>query len=225
MHVGRADVAGELGTTERAARFYDGQVLDRLNEPMRRFIARQRMMFLATSDGRGACDSALRSGPPGFVVVIDEQRLAWPEYRGNGVMASRGNILENPQAGLLFVDFVRDVIGLHVNGRAALAEDGEVREQVPDLPGDTVPGRRAEHWVVVDVDEAYIHCAKHIPRLSAAPHDRHDRRRQRPPKKSDFFTEGGSCRPVPALPASPARRPRGSGWRRAMLSVLLRQLW
>jgi predicted pyridoxine 5'-phosphate oxidase superfamily flavin-nucleotide-binding protein len=214
-----------LGTTERAAQFYDGQVLDRLNEPMRRFIGRQRMMFLATSDGRGACDSTLRSGPPGFVVVMDERRLAWPEYRGNGVMASRGNILENPHAGLLFVDFVRDVIGLHVNGRAALAEDGELRGRVPDLPGDPVPGRRAEHWVVVDIDEAYIHCAKHIPRLYAVPHDRHDHRRQRQPRKSDFFTDGGSCRPVPAPPASPARRPRGSGRRRAMLSVLLRQLW
>jgi hypothetical protein len=107
---------------------------------------------------------------------LDDHRLAWPEYRGNGVMASRGSILENPRAGLLFVDFVRDLIGLHVNGRAALAEDGELRGRVPDLPGDPVPGRRAEHWVVVDVDEAYIHCARHIPRLYAAPHDRHDHR-------------------------------------------------
>lgn len=186
-------VAGErllqerLGTREQAERFYDRQVLDHLNEPMRRFIALQEMMFLATSDGAGACDSTLRAGPPGFVTVLDERRLAWPEYRGNGVLASRGNIVENPHVGLLFVDFVRDGIGLHVNGGAALTDDEHLRAEFPALPAEVAPGRRPEQWVVAEVHEAYIHCAKFIPRLIPVPLQR-DRRSMDPqPKKSDYF--------------------------------------
>ena len=183
-----------LGTRERAQQFYDRQVLDHLSEPMRTFIEQQQMMFLATSDARGACDSTLRAGPPGFVTVLDERRLAWPEYRGNGVMASRGNIAENPHVGLLFVDFVHDVIGLHVNGTAQLVEDQELREEFPGLPDDSVPGRRPEQWVVADVEEAYIHCAKYIPRLSAGPRDGGPPADRPAAKKSDYFavTPGGA---------------------------------
>ncbi|WP_238013146.1 pyridoxamine 5'-phosphate oxidase family protein [Dactylosporangium sp. AC04546] len=97
--------------------------------------------------------------------ALSAGRLAWPEYRGNGVLASVGNMIENPNVGLLFVDFVRDVIGLHVNGRATIAADAEMRTAFPDLPVDPVPGRRAERWVNVFVEEAYVHCAKHIPHL------------------------------------------------------------
>jgi uncharacterized protein len=56
--------------------------------------------------------------------VLDEKTLAYPEYRGNGVMSSLGNISENPHVGLLFVDFT-DKIGLHVNGRARIVENDE----------------------------------------------------------------------------------------------------
>jgi predicted pyridoxine 5'-phosphate oxidase superfamily flavin-nucleotide-binding protein len=176
-----------IGTRERAQRFYDRQVLGHLSEPMRRFIGLQQMMFLATSDARGACDSTLRTGPPGFVLVLGKRRLAWPEYRGNGVMASRGNITENPHVGLLFVDFVRDVIGLHVNGSAELVDDAEVRQEFPGLPADSVPGRRPEQWVIAHVEEAYIHCAKYIPRLYAEPRDGVHLIHRPRAKKSDYF--------------------------------------
>lgn len=175
-----------LGTREQAETFYGRQVLDHLNEAMCRFIARQEMMFLATSDAAGACDSTLRAGTPGFVTVLDRRRLAWPEYRGNGVLASRGNIIENPHVGLLFVDFVRDAIGLHVNGAATLATDGELRREFPALPTETMPGRRPEQWVVAAVHEAYIHCAKFIPRLAPVPGQR-GRGGDPQPKKSDYF--------------------------------------
>jgi uncharacterized protein len=162
----------QLGTRDRAEQFYGRQVLDHLNDRMRDFVARQEWMFVATSDARGACDSTLRAGPAGFVAVLAERRLAWPEYRGNGVLASRGNIVENPHVGLLFVDFTDDQIGLHVNGRANLVGDDVLRSAYPDLPIDTVPGRRPEQWVVTEVVEAYIHCAKHIPRLHRHPGER-----------------------------------------------------
>jgi uncharacterized protein len=175
------------GTRDRAARFYDQQVLDRLNSRMRDFVGRTEMMFVATSDSRGECDCTFRAGPPGFVHVLDERRLAWPEYRGNGVMASAGNITENGHVGLLFVDFFRDVIGLHVNGTARVVSDEAMRFAHADLPVDEVPGRRPERWVRVCVEEAYIHCAKHIPRLAKPPRGRawgtDDMRR----KGGDFF--------------------------------------
>lgn len=53
-----------LGTTERADRFYDEQVLDQLNPRMREFIARQEMFFLASADRRGECDSTFRAARP-----------------------------------------------------------------------------------------------------------------------------------------------------------------
>jgi uncharacterized protein len=176
----------QLGTRERADQFYQRQVLDHLNEKMRAFIGAQEWMFVATSDASGACDSTLRAGPPGFVAVLDDHRLAWPEYRGNGVMASRGNIIENPHVGLLFIDFVHDQVGLHVNACAHLVDDGELRAEHPWLPVDCVPGRRPDQWVSAEVEEAYIHCSKHVPRLYRHPGDRHHLT-HRPAKKTDYF--------------------------------------
>ncbi len=166
---GEHQIQRELGTAGRADRFYDEQVLDRLNPRMREFVARQEMFFLATADSHGECDSTFRAGPPGFLQVLDEGTLAYPEYRGNGVMASLGNIRENPHVGLLMIDFSQDRIGLHVNGRARLVADDAMRQRYPDLPVDPIPGRRPHVWVEVEVEEAYIHCSKHIPRLVRAP--------------------------------------------------------
>ncbi|MBL1096278.1 pyridoxamine 5'-phosphate oxidase family protein [Streptomyces sp. 205] len=161
-----------MGTADRADRFYDEQVLDHLNVRMREFIGSQEMFFLATADRHGECDSTFRAGPPGFLRVIDEHTVAYPEYRGNGVLASLGNIEENPHLGILMIDFLRYRIGLHVNGRARVVEDAEMRAAHPGLPVDPVPGRRAAVWVEVTVEEAYIHCAKHIPHLQKVPAQR-----------------------------------------------------
>jgi predicted pyridoxine 5'-phosphate oxidase superfamily flavin-nucleotide-binding protein len=185
------------GTSQRAQRFYADQMLDHLNAKMRKFVGRQEMMFMSTSDSRGACDCTFRAGPPGFVTVLDERRLAWPEYRGNGVMASLGNITENGQVGLLFVDFFRDIIGLHVNGRAEVVADAALRRLAPDIPVERVAGRRAERWVQVHVEEAYVHCRKHIPHLSKQP-------RRRDWGTDDVHSKGGDFFDVTEIPASPA---------------------
>ncbi|MHB6908528.1 pyridoxamine 5'-phosphate oxidase family protein [Streptomyces sp. CB02959] len=162
-------VQQRLGTSERADRFYADQVLDHLNARMREFVTRQEMFFLATADRHGECDSTFRAGPPGFVQVLDDRLLAYPEYRGNGVMASIGNLSENPRLGILMIDFTRARIGLHINGRARVVLDEEMRVHYPDLPVDPIPGRRAQLWVLAEVEEAYIHCAKHIPHLQKVP--------------------------------------------------------
>ncbi|GGM47446.1 hypothetical protein GCM10012275_18190 [Longimycelium tulufanense] len=183
------------GTGDRARRFYEQQVLDRLNQAMVEFVGRMDMAFVATADGSGECDATLRCGPPGFIQVLDERHLAYPEYRGNGVMASLGNISENPHIGILLVDFVTDLIGLHVNGLARIVEDADLRVVHPHLPTDLERGRAPERWVVVEIEEAYIHCRKHIPRMAPVVRNRawgtDDARR----KGGDYFGAKADSKP------------------------------
>jgi uncharacterized protein len=159
-----------FGTATRANAFYTNQVIEYLNDEMQEFIGRMEMVVIATADANGECDASFRAGEPGFVHVLSPSIVAYPEYRGNGVMASLGNMSENPHIGLIFVDFFRDKIGLHVNGRVRIVASDDLL-QVPDLPDqfranlERDDGRKAEHWVVVDIEEAFIHCSKHIPRL------------------------------------------------------------
>jgi predicted pyridoxine 5'-phosphate oxidase superfamily flavin-nucleotide-binding protein len=183
---GEHELQQEYGTGERASRFYAHQMLDHLNERMREFVGRQEMMFVSTADAGGRCDASFRAGPPGFIVVLDEQTLAYPEYRGNGVLASLGNIVENPHIGLLMIDFFQDVIGLHVNGRARVVADAQMRAE-HDVPAPDIPGRLPERWVRVSVEEAYIHCAKHIPRLAKLPRHREWGTDDPKRKGGDFF--------------------------------------
>lgn len=164
------------GTQARADAFYRNQVLDHLNVAMRDFIALQTMVFIASANAQGEADSSFRAGPAGFVRVLDERTLCYPEYRGNGVMASLGNILENPHIGLLFVDFTVSKIGLHVNGSAGILANDELAHHpgvTTAVAGDLAEtgGRRPERWVVVAVSEAYVHCSKHIPRMRPATAD------------------------------------------------------
>jgi hypothetical protein len=184
---GEHELQERYGTADRADRFYDQQVIDHLNERMREFVSRQEMVFVATSDANGECDSSFRAGPPGFIQVLDDKHLAYPEYRGNGVLASLGNIHENAHIGLLVVDFVESVIGLHVNGAARVVEDAEMRAAFPTLTVDPAPGRRPERWVLVSVEEAYIHCSKHLPRLARVPRERHWGTDDVKRKGGDFF--------------------------------------
>jgi uncharacterized protein len=176
----------ELGTTERANSFYDRQVSRELTSAMHEFIARQPMVFLSTADAGGHCDTSFRAGPPGFVEILDDRTLTYPEYRGNGVMASAGNITENPHIGLLFMDFTQDHIGLHVNGTAQLRADSEQRSRHPWISASGAAGRTPLMWVHITVHEAYVHCSKHIPHLQEAPRE-HNTARNRP-KDALYFT-------------------------------------
>jgi predicted pyridoxine 5'-phosphate oxidase superfamily flavin-nucleotide-binding protein len=207
---GERELQERMGTTARADKFYDEQVLDRLNTRMRDFVARQEMCFLATSDRHGECDSTFRAGPPGFLQVLDDRTLVYPEYRGNGVLASLGNIEENPHVGLLMIDFLKDRIGLHVNGRARIVSDEEMRRARPELPVDPAPGRRAQLWVEITVEEAYIHCAKHIPHLQKASAEQRQRQAWGADgfkrKGGDFFGAAADAPDRP--PYQPRRRKR-----------------
>jgi uncharacterized protein len=119
---GEHELQRRYQTQERARRFYRQQVLGRLNDRMVQFIGRQEMVWIATADAYGECDCSFRAGPPGFVQVLDDRTVRYPEYRGNGVMASLGNIAENPNVGMVFLDFDQERIGLRVNGIARIVE-------------------------------------------------------------------------------------------------------
>lgn len=164
-------IQDERDSLNRAKRFYDKQVKDRLTPEMQEFIRRQPMMFVATADTSGACDCSPRFGAPGFVRMVDPKTLAYPEFRGNGVFASLGNIAENPAIGLLFVDFLKTSVGLHVNGKADRRDpdDGPVTLDLVTQNYGTSGGRLVEQWVFVTIEEAYIHCSKHVPRFQPVP--------------------------------------------------------
>ena len=180
------DIQAKYRTADRAGHFYENSVLNHLNERMTAFIERQEMVFVATADAAGECDATFRAGPPGFVRVVDRRRLAYPEYRGNGVMASLANISRNAHVGLLFVDFLQDSVGLHVNGAVRIVEADDALGLGLERPDPTGPPKRApERWVLVEVDEAYIPCSKPIPRLLRG--DRETGTEQAKRKGGDYF--------------------------------------
>jgi truncated hemoglobin YjbI len=156
-------------TQGRADNFYNKQVLDFLAPKMQEFIRRQEFLFIASADRNGECDCTSKFGKPGFIRVLSEKYLIYPEYRGNGVFANTGNMLENPHIALLMIDFTRDTVGLHVNGKVRVVANEELLEYRDNLPADVIEEmrqegkKRPERWIMVEVEEAYIQCSKHIP--------------------------------------------------------------
>lgn len=128
--------------------------LDHLDRHCRDFIARSPIAMLATADAEGRCDCSPRGGPPGFARVLDEHRLALPDYTGNRRQDSNANLLENSHIALLFL---LPGMGetLRVNGRARLTREPELLEGL--ITGGAKPPRLA---LLVEVAEAYMHCAK-----------------------------------------------------------------
>jgi uncharacterized protein len=157
-------LAQELyGSRKRAARFYRDQMVDTLTARMVEFVAEQTEMVVSTVDTDGHPDVSVRFGEPGFVAVLDERTVAWPELRGNGVMTTVGNLLKSPPAHLMFLDRATR-IGLHLRGYCRVLESDDVAEDYPLLAEREVPGRSPERWVVLHVSTAYVHCRKHFPK-------------------------------------------------------------
>lgn len=149
-----------------------------------RFIGSQMMAFLATADHDGETDVSPRLGPAGFVQVLDERTLAWPEYRGNGVHASLGNIAETRVATLTFPDWWSTEAMVEVSGTATLHEEIAGATDLTDAD-------RTKQWVRLDVESVSVTTDPPLPELSVESFD--------PPwgtdddelKKSGFFTESG----------------------------------
>jgi uncharacterized protein len=114
-----------------------------LTEDQQRWVKRADTFFIATAHPEHGVDASHRGGPPGFVRVEDDRRLLFPDYAGNMMFNTLGNIVANPGAGLLFVDFERRAT-LLLTGQAVVIWD----------PDQTARIAGAERLVAFDIEEA-----------------------------------------------------------------------
>jgi predicted pyridoxine 5'-phosphate oxidase superfamily flavin-nucleotide-binding protein len=177
--------------TERLAdRIEERLSRGRITDDDRAFIEQLDMFFLATVDSRGQPSCSYKGGDPGFVRVLDEHTLAFPNYDGNGMFLSMGNLLTNPAVGLLFIDF-RSPKRLRVHGRARIEPASTVDPPYPE----------AQFVVCVAVDQVFPNCPRYIHRLDLV-------------ERSKFVPRPGTATPVPAWKQMDWARdvlPSGSG--------------
>jgi len=133
------------------------KVIDRLDEHCRTFVTHSPFLILATADRDGRCDVSPKGGRPGFVTVLDDQHLAWGDLSGNNRLDSMQNLVSNQGAALLFMIPGLDET-LRVNGTAVISTEVELRERCP------VDATTPRVVTLVEVSEAYIHCAKALRR-------------------------------------------------------------
>lgn len=120
---------------------------------MEEFIARCRLFLIGTSDAAGSCDVSPKGDPAGAVRVLDSRTLAIPDRLGNRRVDGFRNVLTNPHVGLLFMIPNVDET-LRVNGRAFLTRDPELLASV------ATRGTTPKLALIVEIDEAYMHCAR-----------------------------------------------------------------
>ena len=115
--------------------------------------------FLATATPESS-DCSFKGGAPGFVRVIGENALAWPDYDGNRMYRSLGNITRNPRVGLLFIRFDGKLFDgaarLRINGQAEIDESPEA---IAGLTG-------AKRLVRVTAEHIFTNCPRYIPKLT-----------------------------------------------------------
>jgi uncharacterized protein len=128
-----------------------------LDEHCRTWIGLSPFVLVGTADATGRCDVSPRGGPPGFVRVLDEHRLAFADLPGNRRVDSMMNLVQNPNVGMLFLIPGVDET-LRVNGRAWPTRDPEILDLV------TLMDRRPPLAIGVEVREVFIHCAKALRR-------------------------------------------------------------
>ena len=126
--------------------------IDRVDAGARGFIERSPFVVIATA-GPDGVDASPRGGPPGFVAVLDEHRLAIGDLSGNNRLDTLANIVASPPVGLLFLVPGVDET-LRVNGRATVTTDPSVLEAA------TIGDRRPKVAIGIDVDGCYVHCGK-----------------------------------------------------------------
>ena len=134
--------------------------LDRLDEAMRRFVAHAPLCVLASAGTAGGLlDASPRGGPPGFVQVADERTLLIPDATGNNRLDTLENLVADPRIGVLFLVPGVDEV-LRVNGTARLRDEAAFTQRFA-APGAT---RLPALVIEVQVQEAYLHCAKALMR-------------------------------------------------------------
>src|ERR1051326_4429023 len=140
-----------------ADRIEERLVHDRIDDDDRAFIEARDMFFLATADREGRPQCSYKGGDPGFVRVLDEHTIAFPNYDGNGMYLSAGNAVVNPHVGLLFIDFEQ---------RKRLRLNGVASEDAGDPLLAAFP--EAEFIWRVRVTHVFPNCPRYIHQIGRA---------------------------------------------------------
>lgn len=156
-HEGNRVLQDRFGSTKLADRLVERLWRDRFKDEDRAFIESVAFFFLATADADGRPDCSFKGGPPGFVTVPEPGLLLFPDYDGNGMFKSLGNIQANPQVGLLFISLGEKPQRLRVNGRASLSLDDPLLEKMPG----------AQILVRVAPEHIFPNCPRYIPDMAA----------------------------------------------------------
>jgi predicted pyridoxine 5'-phosphate oxidase superfamily flavin-nucleotide-binding protein len=193
-HGGNRELQDRWDTRRLADRIDDKIVHDFIDASDKAFIERLDMFFIATADEEGRPNCSYKGGDPGLVTVVDRHTIAFPNYDGNGMFLSMGNLLRNDHVGLLFIDF-ENGHRLRLNGRASIAEDDSLRAKYPE----------AQFIVRVRADKVFANCPRYIHRYKLVERSTFvPRRRRRTPVPE--WKRGPWA--VDALPADdPARDP------------------
>jgi len=120
----------------------------------REFIGTRSMLFVATADAQGHPDCSYKGGLPGFIRVLDDRTLVVPDYDGNGMYRSWGNVRQNPSVALLLLDFETPK-RLRINGRAEILADDPMAREFPD----------AVFLVRVTADRIFPNCPRYLHKM------------------------------------------------------------
>jgi predicted pyridoxine 5'-phosphate oxidase superfamily flavin-nucleotide-binding protein len=129
------------------------------------FIEEQDTFFLASVSETGWPYVQHRGGPKGFLKVLDQSTIGFPEFSGNRQYLSLGNVLRDPRISVLLLDFQRQE-RLKVFGRATLVECAENPILFRHLETENLPSK-VERGIIIQVEAFDWNCSQYIvPRFS-----------------------------------------------------------
>ena len=152
-HNGNRELQSLFGSTALADRLEQRLRHDVFTDDDKVFIESLEYFFLATATPVGQPDCSFKGGPVGFVRVLQPDLLVWPDYDGNGMFKSLGNIAINPSVGLLFIHMGEKPRRIRANGRAVVSLDDPL---MPDFPG----AQAIIRFTPIDI---FPNCPRYIP--------------------------------------------------------------
>jgi predicted pyridoxine 5'-phosphate oxidase superfamily flavin-nucleotide-binding protein len=176
-HDGSRELQDRFDTRRLADRLAARTVRATIRPEDQDFIERMDMFFLATSDSGGQPQCSYKGGDPGFIRVIDETTLVFPNYDGNGMYLSLGNVLVNPSIGMLLIDFLSERPSrMRIEGTATIDEHHDLAWEYPG----------AEFLVRVKVQRLFPNCPRYIHRMALVERSPYVPRHGAPPLVPDW---------------------------------------
>lgn len=155
FHEGNRHLQDAFDTRRLADRLEEAIVHETFTERDREFIGHMPMFFLATVDAQGHANCSYKGGAPGFVRIVDDHTLAFPNYDGNGMYLSMGNVAQTHEVGMLFIDFEQRW-RMRVNGVASIDLDDPLLAEYPE----------AQFVIRVRAREIFGNCPRYIHQMT-----------------------------------------------------------